>query len=451
MPVESFVNEQCSVCYNYHSQTTPSMKTFSFFISVLFVFSNISAQQMEVVRNDLGTPRDLHNYNTTTSQPNYQPDYMIQQFETGSPIEGDLVSGIDLSSDGTKLFVSHRHSGNVFVYDADTYDTIAVIKAARGIIDTHLTDSCLYLCCRDTKQLFIIDVTDYSIKNNFQIDNNAIHVEVSADEKLVVVGFNSFMDGWVTAYNANTGEVEYITKEPWIHAPGLTNLIPGRTLPSFSSFEMSPKGDQFIAQTTDEGYPAIYSAYTGKLVKVVNHDYIQISQYSKTGDTLFLLTKRGSEQTLRRIDCSDFSTIDSIVTTGSLGSTNCRRMALYNNGSTVFIPFQAVTGYVVFDFLSHSYQNFPVNLGLAFGTTKIEQSPDKRFVFVKHLMTYQVFDLETNEMRGAFPSFIVYGSRLCAALDGERLFVAKPGYENQYQQPQEGLLVMNYSDPDHVI
>ncbi len=407
------------------------MKNFTFLISVFFVISNISAQH------------------------NYQPDYMIQQFEPGSPIEGDLVSGIDLSSDGTKLFVSHRHSGNVFVLDADTYDTIAVINAARGIIDTHLTDSCLYLCCRDTRQLFIIDVTDYSIKNSFQIDDDAIQVEVTADEELVIVGFNSFHDGWVTAYNANTGGVVYQTDEPMIDAHGETNHIPGRTLLAYYPIEMSPKGNQFIARITDDffhNYPGLFDAYTGELIRTIKHEALKVTQYSPTGDTLYILSvSQVPERTLRRIDCSDFSTIDSIVINESIGIVMCQNMALYNNGSTVFIPTRSEIGYVVFDFLSNSYQNFYVNLGQARGDTKIEQSPDKRFVFIQHSYTYQVFDLETNELRGEFPTRLTLGSRLCAAADGERLFVSKPGYVSRnYDETQEGVLVMDYSDPDDV-
>ena len=424
------------------------MKKLALLISVFLVFSNISAQQIEVVRDDSGTPNSLRVYDKTTHQPNYQPDYMIEQFETGSPIEGDLISGIDLSSDGTKLFVSHRHSGNVFVYDADTYDTIAVIKAARGIIDTHLTDSSLYLCCRDTKQLFIIDVTDYSIKNSFPIDDDAVQVEVTADEELVVVGFSSFADGWVTAYNANTGEVVYQTDEPMIYALTTTNSIPGRNLLQYYSMEMSPKGHQFIARITDiqfHNYPGIFDAYTGELIRTIKHETLSVSQYSETGDTLYILTGR----ILRRIDCSDFSTIDSIVMNGRFGTSRNLKMALYNNGSTVFIPFRFDATYVVFDFLSNSYQIFDPNLSMM-REPILEQSPDKRFVFIRHSMTYQVFDLETNELRGDFPPFIAYGTRLCAAADGERLFISKPGYENQYQQPQEGLLVMDYSDPDNV-
>lgn len=468
------------------------MKIFTFLISVFFILSNISAQQLDLIRNESGNPTGFHIYDTTTYQtialvnlspeeqvgfdiesidinavlnelknqttssyPNYQPDYMIQQFETGSPIEGDLVSGVDLSSDGTKLFVSHRHSGNVFVYDADTYDTIAVIKAARGIIDTHLTDSCLYLCCRDTRQLFIIDVTDYSIKNSFEIDIDAIQVEVTFDEELVIVGFNSFINGWVTAYNVNTGEVVYQTDEPMIHVPGLICHIPGRTSLAYTSFEMSPKGNQFLARITDNNfnnYPGIFDAYTGELVKTFNPDRLNVSQYSPTGDTLYLLTNNQvSGRILRRIDCSDFSTIDSIVINESY-SSDCRKMALYNNGSTVFIPMNSFTEYVyaVFDFTSNSYQNISAIHGSTMGESKIEQSPDKRFVFIQHSWTYQVFDLETNELRGDFPPHVTYGSRLCAAADGERLFMAKPGYESLYDTPQEGVLVMDYSDPDDV-
>ena len=412
------------------------------------VESDFNATELPDILNDLENQ-------STIWPPDDQPDYMIQQFETGSPIEGDLVSGIDLSSDGTKLFVSHRHSGNVFVYDADTYDTIAVIKAARGIIDTHLTDSCLYLCCRDSKQLFIIDVTDYSIKNSFQIDDDAIQVEVTADEELVIVSFDSFHDGWVTAYNTNTGEIVYQTDEPMIYVTGETNFIPGRTLLAFYGMGMSPKGNQFIARITDNSYhnyPGIFNAYTGALIRTINHETLRVSQYSETGDTLYILTNsQGSGSTLRRIDCSDFSTIDSIITNVSFGMAACKNMALYNNGSTVFIPFQIETGYIVFDFESNTYQNFIVDLGQTIGDTKIEQSPNKRFVFIQHAWTNQVFDLETNELRGEFPTRLTYGSRLCAAADGERLFVSKPGYvSHNNDEPQEGVLVMDYSDPDHV-
>jgi DNA-binding beta-propeller fold protein YncE len=450
---------------------------------LLIVFS-VSGQQLDVIYNDEGIPAILKvwgetvsknivlndipedgcirfdfegtditvNFNTlkyeSPAQSVESTEYTIQEYEPGHLPEGDLVSGIELSSDGSLIFVAHRHSGNIFVYDSETYETMAIINTARGIIDMKVTDSSLFVCCRDTKQLFIIDRTDYSIKNSFPIDVDACQMDVNPEETIVVIAFDSYLDGWMKAYNAETGHEIFYTAKPFIHTYSTTTRIVGRYLLKHYEFDLSPHGNHFIAHSTSGNSPQIFDINTGEVIKTLNQDNLQVSQYSSTGDTLYILTMNSvPELTLRRIDCNDYSTIDSLVVDIHVIIAS-PDMAISKDGAKVFIPCAYDDTYFVFDFNEDTCHIYSPSIWFG-GTPNIAQSPDKRYVFIRHFVTYQVFDLETNQFRGQFPHPTTYGSRACAAMDGNRLFVSKPGF--QYQpELNEGMLVMNYTDPDNV-
>jgi len=466
------------------------MKAFSFFISVFFIFSNISAQQINLIYNLEGAPFALQVSNETASkqiiidslqqdgcvrfefegeditvdlntlyqksshQSVKQTDYTIQQYEPGNLLEGDLVSGIDQSSDGSMLFVSHRHTGNVFVYDSETYDTLAIIKAAQGIVDTKITDSSLYLLCRDSRQMVIINLTDYSIRNSFPIDTDASQLELSPDGTIAYIGFSGPPDGWMRAYNTITGAELFYNEEAMIRPLGVTFGDVGRNLPYYYEFDLSPRGDQFIVHSTGGNYPHVFDAYTGEFItKLTNtDDRLQVAQYSETGDTLYILTmNQVPEFTLRRIDCNDFSTIDSLVINKQVIIAN-HDMAISKDGAKVFIPanFAFEFNYYVFDFNEDTIEVFSQPPTAGGGTLSVPQSPDKRYVFIHQNFRYQVFDLETNQLRGDFPYQNNFGSRACAALDGHRLFISKPGCFWRYQR-LEGMYVVDYSDPDSIV
>ncbi len=372
----------------------------------------------------------------------------IKGFEPGSLPEGDLVSDIKLSTDGKLLFVSYCHSGNIYVYTSENYENLAIINASRDIIDMAITDSKLYVCCREPEKIYVYDLTDYSIINSFSIDENACQIEVNSDETIVYVGFYSWMDGWLNAYSIPGGQEIFHTDEPRIHANGTTSEYVGRTMIHHMRFSLSPNDEFFVAAHVNLNHTTVFDALTGESVTTLFENSDRASYFSKNGDTLFSLAFDGDTDLLilRRIDCSDFSVIDSLMVIQEMSGAS-PDMAINGDGSKFLIADFYHSNYVVFDFEIGVCEK--INATQVAANANIFCSTDKRYAFIQHYDTYRIFDMKTNEFRGNFSYSLNLGENACAAIDNHRVFVSSYEYSDQ-DGSHEGWFVFDYTDPDNV-
>lgn len=460
------------------------MKKFStLFLSIVLVLT-VSAQRIDAFYSDDGKPIALKVSNETTSKKIlltdssdegfvrfdfegvditvdlnaremktgkktfYLGNEFIKGFEPGSLPEGDLVSGMELSTDGKLLFVSYCHSGNIYVYKSETYETLAIINTSRDIIDMAITDSRLYVCCREPEKIYVFDLTDYSILNSFSIDENACQIEVNSDETIVYVGFYSWMDGWVNGYSIPVGHEIFSTDEPRIHANGTTSEYVGRTMINHTSFSLSPNDEFFVAAHVNLNYTTVFDALTGESVTTLFENSNRASYFSKNGDTLFSLALDGDTDLLilRRIDCSDFSVIDSLMVFQEMSGASSN-MAINEDGSKILIADFFHSNYVVFDFDKGVCEKITTTQVAA--SANIFCSTDKRYAFIQHYDTYRIFDMKTNEFRGNFSYSLNLGENACAAIDNHRVFVSSYEYSDQ-DGSHEGWFVFDYTDPDNV-
>jgi len=241
----------------------------------------------------------------------------VENYEPGILPEGDLVIDLEYSNDGAMLAAVYQHNDVVYFFDSKSYEELATIEVGRGPIDIEFTDSLAYICCRYSKEVYKIRLSDFSIENIFSFSgDNASKIDVSYDGAYYYVSCYSWMNGSVEGYNAKTGENLFITDSPYIHRWSILG-IQGRSSYWVRKITLSPSENIFAGMISPIAEPAIFDGVTGEIINHYNEDGFRDVLFSTTGDTIFLLTVDHTDNNwvvLRRILRSDWSVIDSIKT-----------------------------------------------------------------------------------------------------------------------------------------
>ena len=175
----------------------------------------------------------------------------LDSIDPGILPEGDLPYKIKYTADGERLITICHHSNNVYVYDADTKEILAIINVGLGPEDMVVTEHHLYVCCYYSDQVYVINLDDYSIPLIMRVESHPCVIRVNSDEDLVYVGFHTteHKGGYLAAYNLNNQSkiwsntwpisIRYICREViraerFIPMPNfcllmMTNILPARS------------------------------------------------------------------------------------------------------------------------------------------------------------------------------------------------------------------------------
>jgi len=382
----------------------------------------------------------------------YSPTYLsctnsavlnpLTGFEPGVLPEGDLISDAAFTPDGEKIVVIGKHSNNVFFYDASDYRLIEITEVGEGPIDLTLSDRTAYVACLYSKEVYAIDLLDYSVQKTIALMRNPSQVEVNPDETIVYVGFPSFMNGSVAAYDLNTNELIWESWQPFIHHFSWFGNA-GRVFYSYYRFMLSPNGSQIIADA-DDGYPLILDALTGEPEQKYFFGHACGHNCSLSGDTIYFLAATSSDQLkMYRIDAQSLLPIDSIIQDGIayMGETD---LAISPDGNKVLAAFEWEETNYLFDFGEMSFSALPISILF---NEHILQTSDRGYALCMDEFSITVFDFETEEyLSSAGVSWAPYG---VASKAGNKVFVANgifTPYSNSISK-NEWFSFYDFSDP----
>jgi len=315
-------------------------------------------------------------------------------YDPGVPVEVDFPVAGDWSPDGNCFAFVNQHSDNLVVYDAANLDVLATIPTGREPLYLRMTSDKAYVCCHKDQEVWVISLDDYTLENIISVDGTPCQVEITADGKTAYIACDKDFDGKVIAWDLDSNKLIYEISEPSIYH-WLMAGPSGRKMYGFTKFHLDPDGEKFVSGYAGIGWPVIFDAKTGSIEKVFKGIYLMGCNYSPTGDTLYMFsTPEENMMILYRINMSDYSVIDSILTNTAIYSIPLfSDIVISRNGERAIT---AGDGCCIFDFASHTVQrpNVPVSELL-----NILQSrdceyaiiPAERFIRFIHLASGQVY------------------------------------------------------------
>jgi len=337
----------------------------------------------------------------------------IDNYEPGILPEGDLVIDLEYSNDGALLAAVYQHNDAIYFFDSKSYEKLATIEVGRGPVDIEFTDSLAYVCCRYSKEVYKIRLSDFSIENIFSFSgDNASKIDISYDGAYYYVSCYSWVDGSVEGYNAKTGENLFITHTPYIHRWSILG-IQGRSSYWVRKITLSPSENIFAGMISPIAEPAIFDGVTGEIIKHYTEDSFRDVLFSTTGDTLFLLTVDEADLNrvvLRRILSSDLSVIDSITTYQAFNDVG--ELAANAKGTKFLSADRWNEFYYFFDFEEDTCYRISEN-NYWIGSQEILTSANKQTALVQVENFYRLFDFES----GQFISTTPYEYRLSDIID----------------------------------
>ncbi len=368
-------------------------------------------------------------------------------FEPGLIPEGDLLRDLVFSPDGTILAALYQHSDNVFFYNTSNFDILAIVNMGLEPMDIKLTDQYAYTCCHKSNEVYIIDLSDYSVSNSFEVFYEPCQIEVNQDESIVYVACHSFLDGSVAAYNSNSGDVIFHTWDPFIHYQGSGGST-GRTSYRFTEFALSPNDNYIVAINTSGQAPSVFSATNGELVKTFNFGGgFRGSGFSVTGDTMYMYcTQHPDSMSMHRIDINDLTVIDSIIAitteSGMIGTTD---LAISQDGSKVLTVDNSWNSqYCIFDFKSHTYQ-YIFDDGL-FGHINLYTTYDRKYAISQVFLHAKLIKLETGEIINRTPVGLPIGLAGNASPADDKVALSDGPFYSLPEFPDEKFYQFDFSD-----
>lgn len=387
---------------------------------------------------------------------NYLPQYpsysnhnesTIDIFEPGLIPEGDLLRALEYSPDGSVFAALYQHSDNVFFYDASDLALLGIVDIGREPMDIKISSQSAYICCHTSNEVYIIDMTDFSITNRFDVFEYPCQIEINPNESIVYVACDSFMDGSVAAYNSNSGEEIFHTYDPFIHHYGSAGAQ-GRISYTFTKFRLTPDKSYLIAVNTNGQWPSVFDAYTGELVKTFESGgKMRGSGYSENGDTIYLYTVQNPDHMyLYRIKTSDFSVIDSITAITSIsGIISHTDLAINASGTKVLTGGDYWNSrYCLFDFETYSYQ-YTTDYNLI-GPNTIYTSYDKKFAISQVFLLARLIDLETGLIINRSPVGMPIGLAGDVSSIDDRIIFSDGSFYTLPEYPDEKFYMFDFSD-----
>lgn len=373
-------------------------------------------------------------------------DDILEFIEPGMLPEGDLIRDAAYTPDGSRIAVIYQHSDNIFFYDSQTYEVLHITDIGTGPIDLDLSMDHAYVACLYSKEIYVIDLDDYTISDILALDRPPSQVEVSPDGSVIYVAFPSFLDGSVAAYSASTHELLFECPELFIHHYGYHGHN-GRIYYQYYRFCLSDDGN-YLTGTSDPGMVVIYDALTGDEALAYNDRFFCGFNASSTGDTLYLLTVTDDEMIiLYRLRSDDLTKIDSISKPYVDVYFGQDDLAVSADGHRVLTQDSWNNTYLLFDFVTMSSSAYPAN---ALFTQIIHMSYDRKYAICQSESGLKLFDMDSPGFISSYPLSTGYFG---TASTNSHKFLAPDNhlsFENISNRNEE-FYIIDFQDPDAIL
>ena len=406
------------------------------------------------------SPKELFEHGDDGNPNNYIGN--MDSIEPGVLPEADLPYKVKYSPDGTKLIAMYHHTNNLFIYDTETLETLAIIYVGQGPIDMEVNEQHIYVCCYYSDEIYIINLDDYSVENSFPVEHQPCVIEVNSDESIIYVGFDNgeHLDagGFIAAYGLSAFNQLFLTYWPYIGEMWRGSGRVGRQIYSYSDFLLIGN-DNYIASLQTSGHqPIILNAITGEIEKSFYIYYTSSLAATASKDSLYIFAHRNDSLYFYCVDSYTHNVVDSmfIPQTGFfLWWTWQDNMVVSADGSKLVMEMGSLmsdTYTFLLDFGSHDYK--VITLGeYAEVLLNTLISHDGRYVIMTG-ESIRVFDFETEDY--TFDQLQPYWAlnRVIAISPDSYEFVISDNPGNYYHtrwKRDEYIDVYSFSDPDNVV
>lgn len=370
----------------------------------------------------------------------------LENLEPGLLPEADLVRDAAYTPDGGRIAVIYQQSGNIIFYDAETYDVLHIVEVGPGPTDLDLTMDRAFVACNQAREIYVIDLDDYSVSDVLPLDRRPSQVEASPDGSILYVAFPSYMDGSVAAYSAATHELLFECPELFIHHYGY-NGHNGRKYYRYYRFILSDDGN-FLTGTSDPGTVIIYNAKTGVEALRYEDRYFCGFNTSSTGDTLYLLTVTDDDMIIMyRLRSDDLSKIDSIqrpVADMYFGQDD---LAVSGDGNRVLTQDTWNNNYLLFDFEMLNSTAYPAN---ALFTQIINTTYDRKYAICQTENKIKLFDMDNPGFTGTYLQITGYFGAPSTTSYKFLAPVSHFSYENITSR-DEKFYIIDFQDPVNIL
>ena len=319
---------------------------------------------------------------------NNQDDYII-----GSLPEGDYISEMYYSSDGSKIFIINSYTNNITVLDANS-TLLENISVGDYPITLAMNDNYLVVPCTISSDVYIIDLSDYSIAAIIDVNGKPVSIVIQDNKAYVGCDTDNYYDDECAIIDLQTLSLENtITNFPVKLTSFTYTFNNGRTLYSYNNFAVSNDGEYLIAGNWTDKIN-FYNTTTGEID--FEFDAEEVKRVAKSGDGTKLIAI--GKKDLYQVDIDNHSVIGSI-NIGSL-STAFPYWGVAN--------FEGTKAFVSLSGNQSAFIDFTSSTISTISQTKtpnwIKTSPDHSKI-ISGQYNFTILDFETQEILGQHIGF----------------------------------------------
>jgi DNA-binding beta-propeller fold protein YncE len=316
---------------------------------------------------------------------------LLFAFDPGTYPEGDMLHDIEFTADGRLFGIVYQYGNVVYFYDS-AYNMLSIVPVDDEPIDMCIVNNKAYVVCKGSNSVNVIDLNNFNIEDTFPVYDNACQIAVSPDETIAYVGFSSFEDGSIGAYNLQTHTQIYHLWDPFITQIGWKGYG-GRVFSQFFPFMLSPDGNYLICGDDEGAFPLLYNAPQGTLLQRFEFESMKGAKFSDDSGLLFVLTSSGitGRCGLRKVSLPDLAVTDSIIFESQyfFGITN---LVLSNDQQKILAVNESDDKVYYFDILAHTLTEKPET---GFFGLMLKGSFDKQFGVISTTGRYVVYNVNT--------------------------------------------------------
>lgn len=325
--------------------------------------------------------------------PLFQPDVLQTHVDPGVAPEGDYMFNSSFTHDGQRILLANGGTDNVTVFDWATRTAITQIEVGDYPCDVAVTDQYAVIPCIFGNEVYVIDLSDYSVAGVFQTGEQPAVAEVSSDGHFAYVSCDIddvcevidlvAMTHTLTIQNFPISLLTF----SWISTGGRNSF-------QFSRFCVTPDGNHLVVGDGVDAVKFFNTANGNVDFNIPGIPSCWVVNLSGNGNTVAAISKVSNQVAVYRIDLASH-TITGSVTVGGY-SLSYYDIGVNADGSKAYIGISNNSSALV-RFNTSDYKIFTQ----AYTPFWIGTSPDHQYV-IHGQNRFTVVDFVSEQMLGQY-------------------------------------------------
>ncbi len=319
-------------------------------------------------------------------------DFEQSDLDPGIPLEGDYIGKGCFTPDGGRILFPNRATDNVTVYDNETGDMITNIEVGTYPGEIACSDEYAVVACAFSDEIYVIDLSDYSIAGIFDSGEQPWVVRISNDGARAFVACD--IDDVCEVINLET-----LTHERTIQSFPIALLSysmsseHGRLFFNFSDFEVTAD-DGFVFAGAGRDSVSVFTVETGEFAAAVHFSQF-VRNVALSGDGEVAVTVSSSTPVIAyQLDPVNWVITDSVVVEGY--SQSFLGLAVNQDGSKAMFGTSSNTTTIV-DFADDNYTMFSETYSAFWTGVNYDHS-----LGISGQYRFSVIDFDTESVLGQF-------------------------------------------------